>query len=262
MAGVIVGIAVAGVTVVGVVVSVVAGRSSSHVSSNENVTMAPSEPGATGKPRVAVSALHTTPLDWTTTVEIDPSEMVGKLDRFDLLANWDWALRVGHSWWEDAQMFDVSVDPVEKDGTANLTKESARADYHLTSVACRKDQKKRAETEKGLKEASCSLELTIDKKGPSVRLDLIAVDNDGRSHALAKPACSIAQVFDNLETTKRLTKRPAYAIRLTHSVFGLSYSVRNGSGAASMDAIDRAPGFCKAKAPPPRATTATTSSVR
>jgi hypothetical protein len=262
MAGVIAGVSVAMMVVIGAVVSVVARRSaSSYVPPNITIPSDPNlgSPGAE-KQRVALSDLHTTPLDWMHDVPIEKAGMVGTLERFDALANWDWALKVGHSWWEDAQMFGLSIDPVEKGGTANLTGTNARVDYHLVSLACRKDQKKRAETEK-VKEASCSLELTIDKDGPSVRLDLIAVDQGGRANALAKPACTIAQVFDNLESSKRLTKRPSYSIRLDHDVFGLNYTVRNGNGAASMDGLDVSPTFCAPKPTTTKPTTATTTTT-
>jgi hypothetical protein len=183
-----------------------------------------SRSAAGNKTLVPIAALHTTPLTWTESVAIERTGMVGTLDKLDPLANWDWALAVGHGWWSDAEMYTLDIDPIDKDGTINTTAESARAEFHLVSRACEKDRAKRAETEKDAKDNSCSLEINVGKDGPTVRLDLISVGSDERSHALAKPACSIAQVFDELDKTGKLTKRPAYRVRLEHRVPAFSGS--------------------------------------
>lgn len=249
--------AVMGLSIAGVVVATTLGRSASRATESPNIDM-PAIPGVTGPggtARTPLSSLHTASLDWMNDVPIDAPEMVGKLDSFDVIGNWDFAMRVGHAWWEDAEMYEIAVDPIGKDGTTNLTS-AGRVDYHMVSKACRKDHTKRAETEKDLKDNSCSLDLTIDKDGPSVRLDLIAPDQTGNSKPLAKPACSIQQAFDQIDKTGKLTKRPAYAIRLVSDVFGLEYRIHNASTAASMDSVDISPNFCGAKTPAPKATNA------
>jgi hypothetical protein len=109
---------------------------------------------------VPISALHTTKLTWTESVAIERTDMLGTLDKFDPLANWDWALSVGRGWWSDAEMYTLDLDPIEKDGTVNATAESARAEFHLVSKACEQDRAKRAETEKDAKDNSSSISST------------------------------------------------------------------------------------------------------
>jgi hypothetical protein len=74
--------------------------------------------------------------------------------------------------------------------------------------------------------------------------------------------CEGQQLFDQLDKTGKLTKRPAYRVRLEHDVFGLMYMVSNGSGAASMDGVDLPPNFCAPKTatgPAPKPTSTSTS---
>lgn len=251
--------AVVGLSVAGVVAATTLARSSSRASES---SIDPITGIATpaGKTREPISQLHTTPFDWTSDVPIESKEMVGSISSFDVLANWDFALRVGHAWWEDAELYEIAADPVGKNGVSDLST-NGRVDYHLVSKLCRADHQKRAETEKGLKDNSCSLDLTIDKDGPSVRLDLIAVDNTGRSTPLQKPACNIQQAFDEADRIGKLTKRPAYQIRLVHDVFGLEYRISNASSVASMDGVDISPTFCVAKGGATKSATTTTATT-
>ncbi|CAN5279588.1 hypothetical protein BH09MYX1_BH09MYX1_03000 [soil metagenome] len=214
---------------------------------------------------VPVADLHTTPLSWMTQVKIDAPGRVGTLDSFDALANWDWAQSIGMAWWSDAKPYGLTVDPIEKDGTIDLTGPFAGSvapsvDWHFVSQACLADQKKRAETEANNTGSSCSLSLHITGKDVQVGLDLSSVDEGGRAHPITRPACSIADVFTYLDAHK-LTARPNYQVRLVNDVFGFEYRVSSGHGSASMDGTDLAPGFCGKKAPPKPAATATTSAA-
>lgn len=208
-------------------------------------TVPPEEPGPAASRGVPLAQLHATPLSWTTPVVIDAPGMSGRPERFDPLANWEWALGVGRAWWEDAELFELRVDPIARDGTVDTTTATGHATFKFVSAACKSDQKKRAETEK-LDPSSCTLTLSLSKDGLRGRMELIGI-SDTRNHALAKPPCTIAQAFEALESSKKWTKRPAYAIALVHDVFGLQYRLSSGNGAAAMPGLDLAPTFCGAK---------------
>jgi hypothetical protein len=197
-------------------------------------------------------------------VKIDAPGRVGTLQHFDPLANWEWAQSVGTAWWSDAKLYTLGADPIEKDGTVDLTGPETgsmppEAEYHFVSHDCRASEKTRAETERDFKESSCSLSVRVHAKDVSVRLDLIAVDAGGRSNPVPKPACTIAQAFTYLEDAHKLTARPTYAIGLDYDVFGYNYTVRAGRGAASMDGIDVSPTFCSKGAPKATGTSAATT---
>jgi hypothetical protein len=201
------------------------------------VVLSPAEP----IPHLPLTALHTTVIDWIHPIPIDGTAMVGSLDHFDALANWDWAVSVGQAWWYDAELYELHVEPIEKDGTANLTADGAAAEYRLVSKSCKKDREKRAETEKP-DQSSCSLVVAVAHDGASVKTELI--DAAGRARAITKPSCSISQVFDSLETSKRLTPRPVYGIRLEHDVSGFSYVISAGRDVASMTNIHTSASSC------------------
>lgn len=225
--------------------------SSSTVSS---VTPPGVPPGSTGEPPVSVSALHTTPLTWMASVTIDAPGRVGALERFDPLANWEWAQSIGTAWWSDAKLFQLTADPIEKDGTVDLTGPSVssippKVEYHFISQDCRASEKTRAETERAFKGSSCSLALEVDGAHVTVRLDLIAMDQGGEAKPVPLPACSIAQAFAYLHAAHKLTPRPAYALRLVNDAFGYNYAVSAGQGSASMDGVDLSPTFCVKAAP-------------
>src|SRR5581483_8042748 len=120
-AGRAVALAVGSVVAVGAVATAVAiGTTSSHttvVTPNIAIPNIGDPLAAPSKTLVPISALHTTPLDWTSSIAIERTGMVGTLEKFDPLANWDWALSVGRSWWSDAEMYTLDIDPIEKDGT-------------------------------------------------------------------------------------------------------------------------------------------------
>lgn len=215
-------------------------------------------PVPTEPPPVPASKLHETPLTWTSSVKVDAPGRVGPLDKFDALANWEWAHTIGRGWYSDAKLYELRIDPIEKDGTVDLTGAPVssiypHAEYHFVSQDCKAAEKKRAETESNFKESSCSLEINVTAKAVEVDLDLISVDEDGRAHPITLPPCSIGDAFAYLDAHK-LTVRPTYQITLVNDVFGFEYRVSAGMGSASMDGKDVSPTFCGKKATP--ATTA------
>jgi len=242
------------VVIGGSVAAVVASRGATSTGARPGVATPYLASGPTEPKPVPLSALHATPLTWMADVKLDAPGRVGTLQHFDPLANWEWAESIGTAWWPDAKLYTLGADPIRKDGTTDLTGPSVdsmapEAEYHFVSHDCRASEKTRAETEPNFKESSCSLALHVHATSVSVRLDLIAVDQGGRSNPIAKPPCTIAQAFSYLEDTHKLTVRPSYAIGLDYDVFGNNYTVRAGQGAASMDSIDVSPTFCSKAAP-------------
>lgn len=197
-----------------------------------------SVPTTRQRPRVAPSALHT--MELADPVYIDEAGMVGSRAKLDAIANWDWAMRIGRSWWNDAEMVELRVDPINADGTADLTTPLAGATYHFISAACRADRARRAETEPVRRSSTCALELAIDADGAAVRSEErpLGEIKGFEPRALAKPACSIPQAFDRLRD--QLAKRPSYSVRLA----GNQYSISSGRTSASMPTTSVVTSFC------------------
>lgn len=258
------GLALGGGIIAAVVMGVTTSSNTTTVTT-KTTTFTPVPPAIpTEPPPVPLARLHTTPIGWTGAVKVDAPGRVGTATQFDPLANWDWAHTIGNAWWPDAKLYELVADPIQKDGTVDLTGPDVMSipphvEYHFVSQDCKAAEKKRAETESNFREASCSLAVEVKRDAVTVTMDLIGVDEDGRAHPIAKPPCSIADAFTYLDANK-LTVRPTYQIRLVNDVFGYEYRVSNGLGSATFDGRDVSPTFC-AKKPTPKATSTATSTT-
>lgn len=235
--------------------------SSSPTTSTKTITTVVSPPMPVMAPTsVSLSKLHTAPITWTQDLSLDAPGRIGPDTAFDPLANWDWAASIGTAWWSDAIVLGVEANPIRADGTVDLTGPSVSSippsvEYHFGSKDCLAAQKKRAETEVGFEETSCSLELQVKAGNTRVRMDLIGYDHGGHNTGITKPSCTVAQAFTKLTETKKLTTRPTYAVTLD----GDGMRVSNGLGSATMDSQTLAFDFCGAKPPPRPAVTVSPS---
>lgn len=202
--------------------------------------------GGAFNPKTKVADLHTANVVWDNNLPIDAPPVVGSLQHFDVLANFDWASAIAHGWWPDAEMKSVEIDPIGKDGYADLTVDSAKAEWDFFSAGCVADHKKRAETTK-VEDNTCHLLVEVTNRGVEVSMELIG-DDDLKT--IKKPSCTLGEVFARLSQDNKLQPRPNYSARLKDGTFGYYWSIGAGNGSASMDQYPEIhPEFCKGTAP-------------
>jgi hypothetical protein len=159
-------------------------------------------------PKLTLANLATTPFDGQE--PIDAPGMVGTLDEFDLVANIEWAKTIARAWTEDAQLHRLAVQRVERDGLVNLrTTPEAQVWYRFISPKRIKECEDSASAT--APHVNYELFVFVTAKGPMVQK--ISGDGSGEKGTRtfsSLPACPLTQALKALDKANKLPAKPYY----------------------------------------------------
>ncbi len=210
---------VAAVAVAAVVVGCT--RSEQHATPQAAETSAPSTtPPA--PPAPSPTALTLADLATVATLypqPIDAPGMIGGYESFDVVANLDWAKRVGAAWRPDAVLWTVDAQPCSKEGTVDLaTVPDAWVAYRFASFKCAQEFHAGPENPRSTPQIhqSCRLnvELSRRKGAPQVTVKTEGLSPGLRAGELQTPSCTLHQAVDALVKAGKISVRPDYAVSL------------------------------------------------
>jgi hypothetical protein len=122
-------------------------------------------------------------------VGIDAPPIVGKLETFDVDANFDWASSIGTAWSSDAKLYKIQVDSIAQDGTIDLSSRGSIASvtYSFNSAS---------------KGGDLAVDLSAVRKADGIGVQFFSRADKIPSYPLAKSTCAFAKAIPTATLAK------------------------------------------------------------